>query len=230
MNWIELTILLSGIAWTITYVALVYRGFKDKSYGMPLVPLALNFAWEFTFSLIYPPHVSGGLATAINAVWMICDIGVVITFLLYGYRYFENSFKISKTQWIALIVVAFTFSFGIMISGGPFFGQFESYFRNEIFEGAKFIANIQNLVISVCFVLMFWQRQSSEGQSFTIAWAKWLGTSMTVGVSYILGDHQGEDATFILIFLIAIFIFDTYYMYLIYNQLKKEGINPWTRL
>lgn len=26
----------SGLAWTVTYIALVYRGFKDKSYGMPL--------------------------------------------------------------------------------------------------------------------------------------------------------------------------------------------------
>ena len=81
MNWVELTVLLSGIAWTITYIALVYRGIKDKSYGMPLVPLALNIAWEITFSLIYPPHTTGGLATAINTVWMICDVGIVITFL-----------------------------------------------------------------------------------------------------------------------------------------------------
>jgi hypothetical protein len=31
-------ILLSGIAWTFTYIALVYRGFKDRSYGMPWWP------------------------------------------------------------------------------------------------------------------------------------------------------------------------------------------------
>lgn len=63
MNWVDLTVLLSGIAWTITYVALVYRGIKGKSYGMPLVPLSMNFAWEITFSLIYPPHASGGHTT-----------------------------------------------------------------------------------------------------------------------------------------------------------------------
>lgn len=225
-----MTVLLSGIAWTITYVALVYRGFKDKSYGMPLVPLAMNFAWEITFSLIYPPHASGGLATVINTVWMICDAGIVVTFFLYGYRYFQDRYKISKPEWWMLAAVAFAASFGVMIAGGKFFGQFEPYFHNEIFEGAKFIAFIQNLVISVCFVLMYWERQNSEGQSFTIAWSKWLGTSMTVGLSYLLADHKGEDATLIFIIILATFVFDTYYMRLIYNQLKKEGINPWTRL
>ena len=225
-----MTVLLSGIAWTITYVALVYRGFKDTSYGMPLVPLALNIAWEVTFSLIYPPHATGGLATIINTVWMICDVGIVITFLLYSYKYFQQNFKITKAEWGMLTFVAFSVSFGIMIAGGPFFGQFEPYFHKEIFEGAKFIAFIQNLIISVCFVLMYFQRQSSEGQSFTIAWSKWIGTSMTVGLSYILADHEGEDATLMFFIILATFVFDTYYMRLIYNQLKKEGINPWTRL
>lgn len=230
MEWTEIMVLLSGIAWTVTYVALVYRGVKDKSYGMPLVPLALNIAWELTFSLIYPPHASGGLATVINTVWMICDIGIVATFFLYGYKYFQNIYKISKAEWIMLAVVAFAASFGIMIAGGPFLGQFEPYFHKEIFEGAKFIAFIQNLVISVCFVLMYWQRQTSEGQSFTIAWSKWIGTSMTVGLSYLLADHKGENATLMSVTILATFVFDTYYVRLIYNQLKKEGINPWTRL
>lgn len=229
MNWVDLTVLLSGIAWTITYVALVYRGIKDKSYGMPLVPLALNIAWEITFSLIYPPHASGGLATAINTVWMICDAGIVATFFLYGYKYFQSSYKISKAEWVMLAATAFVTAFGIMIAGGPFFGQFEPYFHKEIFEGAKFIAFIQNLIISVCFILMYWQRQNSDGQSFTIAWTKWIGTSMTVGLSYLLSDHKGEDNTLTLIIILATSIFDTYYMRLIYNQLKKEGINPWTR-
>lgn len=230
MDLVQLSVLLSGIAWTITYVALVYRGFKDKSYGMPLVPLAMNFAWEVTFSIIYPPHSGGMIATVINTVWMICDVGIVITFFMYGYKYFQNHYKISKSEWWMLAVVAFTTGFGIMLAGGPFFGQFEPYFHKEMFEGAKFIAFIQNLVISVCFVLMYWERQSSEGQSFTIAWSKWIGTSMTVGFSYLLADHKGEDATLMFIVILATFVFDTYYMRLIYNQLKKDGINPWTRL
>jgi hypothetical protein len=229
MDLVKLSVVTCGIAWTITYVALVYRGFKDKSYGMPLVPLALNFAWEVMFSMVYPPHSAGIVNIVFNSIWMICDIGIVTTFFLYGYKYFEQYYKITKSNWLIFSILAFAFSFGIMFYGGSFFGQFNLYFKNDTFEGAKFIALIQNAVISICMVLMYLQRRNSDGQSFTIAWSKWLGTSMTVGLSYIY-THQTEQFQFIAFFVLATFIFDTYYMYLIYNQLKKEGINPWTRL
>lgn len=67
----------SGIAWTIVYFVLVYRGIKDNSYGMPLVPLALNFAWETVFSMIYPPVATGLAGGVINAIWMVCDLGII---------------------------------------------------------------------------------------------------------------------------------------------------------
>ena len=119
---------------------------------------------------------------------------------------------------------------GIMLSGGPFFGQFEKYFHGDTFEGAKFIAFLQNLIMSINFIFMFWERRSSEGQSFTIAWTKWLGTSMTVGNSYLLVEHKGEETNFMLIVITTTIILDLYYMQMIYSQLKKEKINPLLRL
>lgn len=227
MNFEIISILLSGIAWTITYIALVYRGFKDKSYGMPLVPLALNFAWEFTYSLIYPPQSSGPVMT-INGIWMICDLGIVATFLLFGFKYFEKHYSLSKGEFYTFTAIAFIASFLLMIVGGPFFKDFTPYFQGDIFESAKFIAFIQNLVMSVCFVSMFYTRRSSEGQSFTIAWSKWLGTSMTVGITYSIAHPH--NWYFIGIFIALIFIFDVWYMVLIFQQLRRENINPWQRL
>ena len=144
----------SGLAWTVVYVALVYRGIKDKSYGMPLVPLALNFAWELVFSLVYPPSATGLAGTIVNAIWMICDLGIIGTYFLYSYPYFYRQYQLSKSAWLTYSILAFTVAFGIMLTGGPFFGQFNRYFRGDIFQGAIFIAYVQNLVISVCFLLM----------------------------------------------------------------------------
>lgn len=229
MDFVAMTILLSGIAWTITYIALVYRGLKDKSYGMPLVALALNFSWEVTYSLIYPPHTGGLMTMVINTLWMLCDIGIVATLFLYGFKYFEKKYLLSKTQFYVLSVMAFASCFAIMIVGGPFFKDFLPYFKGELFESAKFIALIQNAVMSILFVVMFLERRSSEGQSFTIAWTKWIGTSMTVGVSYLAVEHR-ENWHFVGIFVALCFVFDVWYMVLIYQQLRREGINPWTRL
>ena len=120
-------------------------------------------------------------------------------------------------------------TFAVMLLGGPFFAQFTPYFRGDIFESAKFIAFIQNAVISVSFVSMFYMRGTSAGQSFTIAWTKWLGTSMTVGASYLFVLHP-EDWHFIGVFVGVTLVCDVWYMALIYGRLRREGLNPWTRL
>ena len=38
--------MISGISWTLVYLILIIRGFKDKTYGMPFYALALNFIIE----------------------------------------------------------------------------------------------------------------------------------------------------------------------------------------
>lgn len=219
----------SGLAWTITYIALVYRGFKDKSYGMPLVPLALNFAWELVFSIIYPPAATGLAGIAVNAIWMICDLGIIFTYFRYGYRYFSDRYRVSKPAWMAYSVFAFIVAFGIMLKGGPFFGQFNDYFKADIFQGAIFIAYVQNLVISVCFLLMIWERRSSEGQSLTIGVFKCIGTGLTVGIYYLFIQHHG-NAHLMNIIVGTTFLLDLVYIHTIFIQLKREGKKPWCRL
>ena len=219
----------SGIAWTVVYIALTYRGFKDKSYGMPLVPLALNFAWEMVFSLVYPPAATATAGIVINGIWMLCDIGIIATYFLYSYSYFKRRYEISKMAWIAYSIATFLVAFGIMLTGGPFLGQFSSYFQADIFQGAIFIAYLQNLVISVCFLLMIWERKSSEGQSLTIGVFKCIGTGLTVGIYYLFILHHGQ-AHLMNIIVGFTFLLDLVYIRTIYRQLKKEGKNPWARL
>lgn len=219
----------SGLAWTVVYIALVYRGIKDRSYGMPLVPLALNFAWELVFSVIYPPATTGTAGVAVNLIWMICDIGIVSTYFLYGYKYFYARYNLSRAAWLLLSVFTFLVAFGIMFYGGPFFGQFTDYFYGDVFQGAIFIAYIQNLVISVCFLLMIWERGNSEGQSLTIGVFKCLGTSLTVGIYYLFTLHHGR-AYLMNIIMAATFLLDLVYIGNIARLLKREQKNIWKRL
>ena len=120
----------------------------------------------------------------------LCDAGIVATFFLYGYKYFERHYGISRAEFYVFTFLAFLASFGVMILGAPFFKDYLPYFGGDPFESGKFIAFIQNAAMSVLFVAMFYQRRSIEGQSFTIAWTKWLGTSMTVGLSYLGIEHR----------------------------------------
>ena len=231
MSFIDLTVLLSGICWTITYIGLVYRGFKEHTCGMPIAALALNFAWETTFSLIYPSTASA-MVVVINVIWMICDLGIVITHFKYGYKYAQEQYGVSKNVFYICSVIGFILAFAIMITGGSFFGRIEYWFACSPREGAKFIAFIQNAIMSVLFIQMFYTRKKYghgvEGQSFWIAVTKFVGTSLTVGVSICM-EHS-YDYAFILSLVAICFVFDLWYCILIGKELKKEEINPLKRL
>ena len=228
---------LTTYTWILTYIAVIYRGFKDQSYGMPIVALTLNVSWEIVFALFIPPYGTadaglipyGGLkAQVIFLIWATLNLLILYTYFKYGYKYFARQYSITRGQWISFSLALLIFSFFIMYTGGMFFWQFEEHFGNDQMEGAKLIAFVQNAIMSISFVAMFYMRGSTDGQSFTIAWAKWIGTSMTGGIIYVLS--RPDEWYFVGTFIAAVFVADVYYMIIIYRALRKQGINPWTRL
>ena len=223
------TATVSGIMWSIAYVAIAYRGFKDKSFGMPLIPLALNIAWEFLIAVVYGGH-SSGIVVVTQIAWIVLDALIVVTFLLYGYRHYKEAFGISRPVFWFTTVVAFAGSAVVMTLGIQFFADFDTWFNRDVMDSAKFIAFIQNLVISIAFVVMLWLRRSSEGQSFWIAVTKLIGTPLTVGWSYVLVAHDGDNIAFMASIVALILLFDLWYCVLIYRQLQSEGRNPFARL
>jgi hypothetical protein len=62
---------IGGIFWILTYVFIISKGFKDKTYGMLLIALCANISWEFIFSFIFP-HMPPQLF--INYLWFGLDI------------------------------------------------------------------------------------------------------------------------------------------------------------
>jgi hypothetical protein len=71
----------SGFFWTLAYILIIRRGWKDKSYGMPVVALGANLAWEYLFSWILP-HRSPQLE--VNRIWLLFDLGILWQVLRYG--------------------------------------------------------------------------------------------------------------------------------------------------
>lgn len=220
--------IISGLCWSIAYSSLIYRGFKDKTCGMPLVALSLNFSWETVFSFIY--RTEDTALNIVNPIWFILDLIILITYFLYSYKYLKHGYGISTLSWIFISLCAFITSFSIMVLGKPFFIPL-NYFNGSIYEVAIFIAYIQNAIMSLLFVNMFYTRKKSgypiEGQSFYIALPKFIGSSLSVGISYII-LHPGKWY-FVGIFIILMFIFDFWYCILIWKELRENNINPFKR-
>ena len=155
--------LLSGIAWSLVYIECIRKGFKDKTYGMPLYALGLNFAWE----TIYAIHdlAAGASAQAwVNLAWMCLDAVIVYTYFKYGKDEFPEN---ARRYFIPFSILSFAICVVMQLA---FFVTFDAL------PAAQYSAFAQNAAMSVMFLVMLFRRNSAKGQSMVIAVAKWIGT------------------------------------------------------
>lgn len=169
--------LVSGIAWTIVYIASIRIGFRDHTYAMPFGALALNLGWEVIYTV---EGFSGGpgVQSWVNLVWACLDVVILVTYVLYGRR--ELPGFVTRGLFggwvVGMLVVAFVVQW-----------LFIAQFGLVGHSAAEFSAFLQNLLMSVLFVQLYVLRRGPRGQSLVIAVAKWLGTlapTILFGVVY----------------------------------------------
>ena len=214
---------ISGICWTIVYIDGIRVGFRDKSYAIPFYALALNFAWEFLYTVLGFRHQGVTVQNVINAVWFTFDIGILYTYFKFGMKYFGSLYGAAVTAGHSdksepPAIAGRTGFIGWSILGLITGFAVQYAFRREfgIGRGAGYLAFSQNLLMSVLFIAMLWRRGSREGQSLTIAVNKWIGTLAPTILYGALGEGDFPHGSF-LILTLGIFcsVFDLIYIWLL---------------
>src|SRR5688572_21653965 len=70
------------IFWVLAYLFILKRCFRDRSYGLPLVAICLNFGWEILASFVFPNPVM--LWHLFDRVWLFVDVLLVYQLLRWG--------------------------------------------------------------------------------------------------------------------------------------------------
>lgn len=199
--------LLWGICWSIAYLAMIYKGFREKTYCMPAFAIFFNISWEFIFSFVIPflHPIDSALELVINIIWFLSDSLIFYTYLLYGRKYFPNG--IDKKWFLpwSLLGLAVSFLFVLLISLDllDYYGMYAAF--------------ISNLLMSVLFIDMLVRRGSPEGQSMVIAVAKCIGTMAPTVYFYIFFAN-----VFILYLGVSCAVFDLIYIVMLYNSIKAS--------
>ena len=207
-------VLLSGILWTLVYIDAIRISFKDKTYAIPLWALALNIAWEFLQTIFGFREVGLAPQICINAAWTLFDIFIVVAFFKYGMRHFPRHLK--KFHFIIWSLMAFTFSFII---------EYMFIVEFDLINGGSYAAFIQNLIMSLLFINMLVQRNSSLGQTKLIAYAKWIGTlapTILFGLMGGMRPFDGNPNSFVLVLGIMCSIVDIIYILMLTKKQKEE--------
>jgi hypothetical protein len=203
----SIILLAGGIFWILTYLFIISKGFKDRSYGMPLIALCANISWEFIFSFVLP---SSPPQLFINYLWFGLDAIIVFQF----FKYHKNEFSAlsSRKIYTAFGLLTIT-AFSAILSGAVFLGDLKGVYA----------AFGQNLLMSVLFIAMFFKRGNTlRCQSIFIAAFKMLGTGLT-SIHFYLFEPVSHSSIVLPFLFISIFFFDMLYAVLVLKQNKKNN-------
>lgn len=152
-----------ALFWTYAYVMIIVKGFKDKSYGMPVFALALNICWELIYAYV---EVKKGLPNGYAyVVWFFLDVLIFTTYFKYGRddfsKYFDKKYFIPWS--FALLIMAFILQMGFLL-------------ELDHPMSAWYSAFLQNMLMSGLFISMIVTRKNLKGQALSIGMCKMIGS------------------------------------------------------
>jgi hypothetical protein len=203
---------IAGLFWSLTYIFVIKRGFKDKTFGIPLAAICANISWETIFSFIYP-HAPPQIY--INYIWFSLDVIIVSQFLKFGKSEF---LKLSIKKFYSIFLLTLPIAFGLI---------FAITCELHDLQGA-YVAFGQNLMMSVLFVIMLLRRNDIRGQSMYIGIFKMLGTGIA-SLAFYLYQPISQESILLPSFYVSTLVVDIIYVILLYRKSIKNKISPWLR-
>lgn len=167
--------------WAIAYGLIIWKGFRDRSYGVPLVAICLNVTWELYFALLCPltGGITKGICTAsgpqllLLRVWLLFDLVIVWQLFRFGWthqlgaalgRYFgpQRQRRYFSLTVGALLALALVWQYAFLVVSHD--------------EDGNELAWITNFIMSALFVRSALTRPNQVGLSYGAAWAKLFAT------------------------------------------------------
>jgi len=196
---------LGCVCWIVAYVLIVRRAHRDRAYGLPIVAICFNFAWELLASFALPNPV--WLWHTFDRVWLLVDVVIMAQLLRYG-RALQT---IPEFRAYFYPLVAVTFLAGLI-------GQY-LFVIAYIDRLGLVVAFGINLVMSVAFCLWYFARRDDRrGVSVGAAWFKMLGTLGTsIECHWVVRmiDPELPSLGFLTFLCVAIFAVDVLYIVLV---------------
>jgi hypothetical protein len=167
---LQLGYAVGAVFWLVAYGFTLLRCWRDKSYGFPWMAIALNVTWEFIYSFVYVDRAAP-LWYQGNRLWILLDLGLLAQLLRYG-RPLQRIPEIRR--WFhPLVALSLAGSYGFILL---FADAFDDWSGGEI-------AFVTNLIMSLLFIFMYFERRDLRGLSYRAAWAKMVATFLILLVT-----------------------------------------------
>ncbi|KAI1320139.1 hypothetical protein F5Y16DRAFT_417541 [Xylariaceae sp. FL0255] len=208
--------LILGPFWTVAYVLYIKQGFKDKSYGMPMVAVCANIGWELIYGVFYPLSPA---ETITFVPWFLIDLGIVYTTIKFGSEQWKHAPLVANN--LGLIV-----GIGSVVS---FLTHWALIKTCATVEEAAFYSGFGcQVVMGVLCVAQLLHRNHTKGHSWTIWFCRWIGTVGATGLFVLRYLHYPEQYPFAgtpmaMLLFMGSAVADLIYPFIFYKLKKAEG-------
>lgn len=204
-------VITSGVFWALAYLLIIFRGFRDRTFGMPVIALCANISWEFIFAFVEPHDFP---QNTVNAGWFLLDL-VIFAQLL---RFWRADYpRVPGKFFYPFLLLALVACLGLILA-----------ITLEFEDCGAYSAFGQNLLMSILFIALLFQRRSVRGQSVYVALAKLFGTALASLAAWLFATITVGSVLLPYLF-VAILVFDGIYLLFLCHFARLEGLNPWRR-
>jgi hypothetical protein len=208
--WLGIANIVGDLLWLVAYIFIIRQGFKDRTYGVPMLCIALNFTWEFIYAVKFPFPVT--IIELLRWAWLITD--VVIVYQLFRYGRNSQNIPLIKEYFYPICIAMFA---------STYIGQMTFHYTFRDKWGAE-DAYMINLVMSLLFVFLYFGRPRLQGLSRGAAWAKMLGTGiLSIGSCFMIKNWLASS--FMVYLYATIFVLDVIYTALLYRTQAATAEN-----
>jgi hypothetical protein len=204
-------VMLGDLLWAVAYILIIRQCFRQRTYGLPLVAIAMNFTWELQYSLVLPPRCDDGSVDIVKAgmilAWVALD--AVIVWQLFRYGRSEQTIPEIRRHFPAVVLISLVLG----ATGNYTFAEFHPN------EAAPLSGLILNFVMSLLFIFLIFARPNLRGIPWSGALFRVAGNSVIFFANIFLLREDGPGTRDFALFLFAgTALFDLIFLTLLYGR------------
>jgi hypothetical protein len=200
--------------WLVLYLLAIIGGFRQRTYLIPLVAIAANFAWELIAAVYRIAPVR--LWHIGDILWLCLDAGIVWTLLRYG----RQQQQIPEIRRGFYAIVGLTFVFALIA---------QLALEEALSDEYGFLdAYVISVMMSVLFYFLYFERRNADDINYGIAWCKLFGNGLTsAGFVFLYPLLEGPQASRFLLYALcaANVLLDAGYVVLLASA-RRGGAPP----
>jgi hypothetical protein len=212
---LNLTVL-GDLCWAIAYVLIIRQCFRQRTYGLPLVAVVMNFTWELYYSVFQPPRCDNGsvdvVKVAMILAWVALDAFIVWQLFRYGRA--EQTIEEIR-RYFPFVLVG---SLALAAVGNFAFARFHPD------AAAPLSGLIINFVMSLLFIFLLFARPDLHGIGWGASWFRVSGNSVIFFANiFLLQENPPSMRGFVLFLFAGTAIFDLIFMLLLHDRRQRTA-------